>query len=358
MTGTNGIVAEVVGSCGETFSYMINGHDAIYQGEGHWHDSGLSETFPFAASTRYDGTSNLSGTHCEFSLKIIATEEFQRTYYTSGPAIFAAVVVLTFLFTACVFALYDWMVFRRQTKLLNTAERTNAIVSSLFPKDVRDRIMAEAEEQARQEQSNPMKGFRQTAKNQLKGFLNEEDEEVSTESIFKTKPIADLFPEVTVMFADLVGFTAWSSMREPAQVFMLLETIYHEFDQIAKRRRVFKVETVGDCYVAVSGLPEPRKDHAVVMVSVSGALLNQVAGNQVHSAHASNLVFLLGSLCTRLSLQDAYLGATVGDYARPRHSGLGATLWFAFRPRDRWCPSRRARSLPAFWRYDEHNSSC
>uniref|UniRef100_A0A7R9WW54 Guanylate cyclase domain-containing protein n=1 Tax=Craspedostauros australis TaxID=1486917 RepID=A0A7R9WW54_9STRA len=67
------------------------------------------------------------------------------------------------------------------------------------------------------------------------------------------------------MFADIVGFTAWSSTREPSQVFTLLETIYHEFDQIAKQRRVFKVETVGDCYVAVAGLPDPRKDHAMVM---------------------------------------------------------------------------------------------
>lgn len=42
----------------------------------------------------------------------------------------------------------------------------------------------------------------------------------------------------------MVGFTAWSSVREPSQVFSLLETVYHSFDVIAKRRRVFKVETV------------------------------------------------------------------------------------------------------------------
>ena len=65
--------------------------------------------------------------------------------------------------------------------------------------------------------------------------------------------------------ADIAGFTAWSSVREPSQVFTLLETVYHAFDLIAKRRHVFKVETVGDCYVAVTGLPEPRKDHAVIM---------------------------------------------------------------------------------------------
>ena len=40
---------------------------------------------------------------------------------------------------------------------------------------------------------------------------------------------------------------------------------YHAFDEIAKRRRIFKVETVGDCYVAVAGLPDPRSDHAVAM---------------------------------------------------------------------------------------------
>eukprot|EP00980_Cylindrotheca_fusiformis_P000463 scaffold115_cov123-Cylindrotheca_fusiformis.AAC.3 len=80
-----------------------------------------------------------------------------------------------------------------------------------------------------------------------------------------TKPIADLFPQATVMFADISGFTAWSSEREPAQVFQLLETVYHNFDKIANKRNVFKVETIGDCYVAVTGLPDPMDDDAVVM---------------------------------------------------------------------------------------------
>jgi class 3 adenylate cyclase len=59
--------------------------------------------------------------------------------------------------------------------------------------------------------------------------------------------------------------TWWALQRGGYSYRILLETVYHAFDQIAKRRRVFKVETVGDCYVAVAGLPEPRKDHAVVM---------------------------------------------------------------------------------------------
>jgi class 3 adenylate cyclase len=68
------------------------------------------------------------------------------------------------------------------------------------------------------------------------------------------------------MFADIAGFTAWSSTRDPAQVFTLLEQIYSSFDAIAKKRKVFKVETIGDCYVACCGLPEPRDDHAEVML--------------------------------------------------------------------------------------------
>ena len=55
------------------------------------------------------------------------------------------------------------------------------------------------------------------------------------------------------MFADLVGFTAWSSVREPSQVFTMLESLFLEFDKVAKASGVYKVETVGDCYVAVSG---------------------------------------------------------------------------------------------------------
>jgi class 3 adenylate cyclase len=49
------------------------------------------------------------------------------------------------------------------------------------------------------------------------------------------------------------------------KVFTLLEQIYGSFDSLAKRRGVFKVETIGDCYVAVTGLPHPREDHAIAM---------------------------------------------------------------------------------------------
>jgi class 3 adenylate cyclase len=60
------------------------------------------------------------------------------------------------------------------------------------------------------------------------------------------------------MGLDKLGMPAWSSEREPEQVFTLLQAIFQAFDRLAKKRSVFKVETIGDCYVAVTGLPDPQ----------------------------------------------------------------------------------------------------
>jgi class 3 adenylate cyclase len=73
-----------------------------------------------------------------------------------------------------------------------------------------------------------------------------------------------------------LGFTAWSSEREPEQVFTLLQSLYQSFDRIAKKRGVFKVETIGDCYVAVTGLPDPQPDHAVRMTKFAREIITKM----------------------------------------------------------------------------------
>ena len=134
--------------------------------------------------------------------------------------------------------------------------------------------------------------------------------------MYETKPIADLFPHTTVMFADIAGFTAWSSVREPSQVFTLLETVYRAFDAVAKRRRVFKVETVGDCYVAVTGLPEPRKDHAIVMARFSRECLDKF--NELAKKLEITLGPDTGDLAMRVGLHSGPVTAGVlrGDKSR------------------------------------------
>jgi class 3 adenylate cyclase len=81
--------------------------------------------------------------------------------------------------------------------------------------------------------------------------------------------IADGFAEVTVAFADLVGFTALSSDMPPAEVVTLLNGLFTRFDLAAAELGIEKIKTVGDAYMAVCGLPVPVADHAERMVRMA-----------------------------------------------------------------------------------------
>jgi adenylate cyclase len=74
--------------------------------------------------------------------------------------------------------------------------------------------------------------------------------------------VVDSFPEVTVLFADLVGFTALAATRSPAEVVRWLNLIFSEFDRLAELHQLEKIKTIGDSYMAVSGIPEQRANHA------------------------------------------------------------------------------------------------
>ena len=81
--------------------------------------------------------------------------------------------------------------------------------------------------------------------------------------------IADGFAEVTVAFADLVGFTALSSEMPPDDVVTLLNGLFTRFDVAAQELGIEKIKTVGDAYMAVCGLPVPVANHAERMVRMA-----------------------------------------------------------------------------------------
>jgi len=83
------------------------------------------------------------------------------------------------------------------------------------------------------------------------------------------KSIADGFAEVTVLFADVVGFTAFSSNTPAAKLVSLLNDLFSRFDAASQRHGIEKIKTIGDCYMAVSGLPKPRPDHARAMIEMA-----------------------------------------------------------------------------------------
>ncbi len=73
--------------------------------------------------------------------------------------------------------------------------------------------------------------------------------------------IADHFPEATVLFADIVGFTELSAGISPQAVVGMLNRIFSSFDQLASDYGLEKIKTIGDAYMVVGGVPAPRIDH-------------------------------------------------------------------------------------------------
>ena len=74
--------------------------------------------------------------------------------------------------------------------------------------------------------------------------------------------IVDSYDEVTVMFADLVGFTTLSTQVSPKTLVRLLDQIFTAFDELADRHGLEKIKTIGDAYMAAAGIPFPHRDHA------------------------------------------------------------------------------------------------
>ncbi|MDQ2099009.1 MAG: adenylate/guanylate cyclase domain-containing protein [Tychonema bourrellyi B0820] len=89
--------------------------------------------------------------------------------------------------------------------------------------------------------------------------------------------IAEYFPEVTVLFADLVGFTSFSTTMSPIELVELLNQIFSGFDLICERLGLEKIKTIGDAYMAVGGLPEPRADHAEAIAQMALDLQTEIA---------------------------------------------------------------------------------
>eukprot|EP00980_Cylindrotheca_fusiformis_P027750 scaffold22552_cov122-Cylindrotheca_fusiformis.AAC.1 len=255
--GLFGMIAVIRNSCeigsGEVadtanvLSFSIDASGAVFLGQFDAHDTQYDDHLLSRVILDSDlNADRLPEGHCvhKLTLDLYPTQELEEIFNTSKPTAYTSVVLAIFAFTSLVFLLYDYFVGRRQRKFMDRILKQDQIVSNVFPTAIRDRLYG----------SDRKGSYPRGLFDPLGGGLGSGE-----------APLADLFPETTIMFADIVGFTAWASAREPVQVFILLETIYGGFDTNAYRHRVFKVETVGDCYVAVAGLPEPAMDHAVAV---------------------------------------------------------------------------------------------
>jgi class 3 adenylate cyclase len=88
--------------------------------------------------------------------------------------------------------------------------------------------------------------------------------------------IANHFESVTVLFADIVGFTQLSASKPAAEVVTMLNRIFSAFDIFSEQYHLEKIKTIGDAYMIVGGLPEPRSDHAEAVARMALEMLATV----------------------------------------------------------------------------------
>jgi adenylate cyclase len=89
--------------------------------------------------------------------------------------------------------------------------------------------------------------------------------------------IAERHDAVTVLFADLVGFTEHTAGMPAEDLVRLLDEIFSTFDRLVDAEGLEKIKTIGDAYMVAGGLPEPRDDHAEAVARVALAMRREVA---------------------------------------------------------------------------------
>ena len=177
-------------TCDEVFTFEIKGRDANFLSEEDLHDKAYADMAiksSFADIVHHHGndtrSKEIGAQACQYTISVYPTETFEREYLTNEPILFASVVIGVFFVSSLLFVIFDRFVRKRTEKVMNVAFKQNAIVSSLFPKAVQAKMMAEAEQNEK---------LGKLGKAGIKSFLNADklSGEADKDALVSSKPIA------------------------------------------------------------------------------------------------------------------------------------------------------------------------
>jgi adenylate cyclase len=155
--------------------------------------------------------------------------------------------------------------------------------------------------------------------------------------------IAERFDDVTVLFADLVGFTRFTEGMDPGDLVALLDEIFSAFDDLADVAGLEKIKTIGDSYMVAGGLPERRPDHVVAVARMALGMRRELSGIEVrrglHDAFSLRIGMdtgpvVAGVIGRRKFIYDLW-GDTVNMASRMESQGVPGEIQVTSRARDR-----------------------
>ena len=226
----NGIVLVLETTDDQVFTFKVDGGKAKFMGEGDLHDSQYDDmevqsTFKDFDGLGHNGAEFWINTYqygrrlqeeegvidvrnhtIHYQIRVYPSEEFKANYISDDPKVYAITVAMIFCFTSMLFVLYDCFVQRRQDLTMQSAERSSAVVNSLFPAVVRERLLetgdgntSEHKKSTKTKGSEVFPNNHEPLKRKLRTFLTEDSTEKDDSEMSRSPPIADLFPHTTVV---------------------------------------------------------------------------------------------------------------------------------------------------------------
>jgi adenylate cyclase len=179
-------------------------------------------------------------------------------------------------------------------------------------------------------------------------------------------PIADYFEDVSVLFADLVGFTTVAAEKTPAELVEILNIIFSQFDQLAARYGLEKIKTIGDSYMVVGGLPIPNPDRAAAIahmaldMQATIAQFNRETGQNLQLRIGIHIGSVVAGVIGISKFSYDLWGDTVNLASRMESSSLPGCIQVTAAVRDRlqnqfyfeargWVEVRGKGSMLAYW---------